>query len=223
MRLLLIEDDSRVAKFIRKGLEAECYRVDVACDGQQGIEMGLTRIYDLILLDIILPIKNGLIVCRELREEGVKTPILMLTAKDSVEDKVIGLGMGADDYLTKPFAFEELVARIEALFRRPRELDLAPTLQVADLTLDKNTHEVARAGKLVQLTATEFTLLRYLMRHPNRVLSRTMIEEQVWGYHYDPLTNVVDVYIRRLRQKIDRGFEQQLINTIRGAGYILKV
>ncbi|MFQ5804249.1 MAG: response regulator transcription factor [Candidatus Methylomirabilales bacterium] len=222
MRLLLIEDDSRIARFIKRGLEAERYLVDVAADGRQGIEMGQTETYDLIILDIILPITNGIQVCQHLRSHRIQTPILMLTAKDSVEDKVEGLGVGADDYLTKPFAFEELLARVQALLRRPRDLDLVPTLQVADLVLDKNAHEVKRAEKLIELTPKEFALLAYLMRRPNRVLSRTMIEEQVWGYQHDPLTNVVDVYVRRLRQKIDHGFEHQLIYTVRGAGYTLK-
>ncbi len=222
MRLLLIEDDRRVARFIQKGLKAERHRVELATTGPDGIEMGLTGVYDLILLDLILPGETGIEVCRQLRENQIKTPILMLTAKDSVEDKVTGLGVGADDYLTKPFAFEELLARIQALLRRPGELDLLPTLTVADLALDKNTHEVKRAGNVIELTATEFALLEYLMRRPNRVLSRTLIEEQVWDYHFDPSSNVVDVYIRRLRQKIDDGFPQPLIHTVRGAGYMLK-
>lgn len=222
MHLLLIEDDQRVARFIQKGLKAERHRVELATTGPVGIEMGLTGVYDLILLDLILPGETGIEVCRQLRENQIKTPILMLTAKDSVEDKVTGLGVGADDYLTKPFAFEELLARIQALLRRPRELDLLPTLTVADLALDKNTHEVKRAGNVIELTATEFALLEYLIRRPNRVLSRTLIEEQVWDYHFDPSSNVVDVYIRRLRQKIDYGFPQPLIHTVRGAGYMLK-
>lgn len=222
MRLLLIEDDRRVARFIQKGLEAERHRVELATTGPDGIEMGLAGVYDLILLDLILPGENGIEVCRQLRENEIKTPILMLTAKDSVEDKVTGLGVGADDYLTKPFAFEELLARIQALLRRPGELDLSPTLTVADLVLDKNTHEVKRAGEVIELTATEFALLEYLMRRSNRMLSRTMIEEQVWDYHSDPSSNVVNVYIRRLRQKIDHGFSQPLIHTVRGAGYMLK-
>ncbi|MFQ5804390.1 MAG: response regulator transcription factor, partial [Candidatus Methylomirabilales bacterium] len=181
MRLLLIEDDSRIARFIKRGLEAERYLVDVAVDGQQGIEMGQVGNYDLIILDIILPITNGIQLCQHLRSQRIQTPILMLTAKDSVDDKVEGFGAGADDYLTKPFAFEELLARIHALLRRRPHLDLAPTLQVVDLVLDKNTHEVKRGGTLIELTPKEFALLAYLMRHPNRVLSRTMIEEQVWG------------------------------------------
>ncbi len=222
MRLLRVEDDHRVARFVQKGLEAERFQVDIAADGEQGVELGLTGVYDVILLDVILPAKDGIKVCQELRRAGINTPILMLTAKDTVEDKVLGLGVGADDYLTKPFAFEELLARIQALVRRPQELDLSPTVEVADLTLDKNTHELARAGKPIELTPTEFALIEYLMHNPNRVLSRTMIEERVWGYQHDPLTNVVDVYIRRLRQKIDRGFEPPLIHTVRGAGYMLK-
>ena len=222
MHLLLIEDDLRVARFIQKGLKAERHRVELATTGPVGIEMGSTGVYDLILLDLILPGENGIEVCRQLRENQIKTPILMLTAKDSVEDKVTGLGVGADDYLTKPFAFEELLARIQALLRRPGELDLLPTLTVADLALDKNTHEVKRAGNVIELTAREFALLEYLIRRPNRVLSRALIEEQVWDYHFDSSSNVVDVYIRRLRQKIDDGFPQPLIHTVRGAGYMLK-
>ena len=222
MRLLLVEDDHRVARFVQKGLEAERFRVDIAADGEHGVELGLTGVYDVILLDLILPAKDGIKVCQELRRAGINTPILMLTAKDTVEDKVLGLGVGADDYLTKPFAFEELLARIQALVRRPQELDLSPAVEVADLTLDKNTHELVRAGKPIELTPTEFALIEYLMRNPNRVLSRTMIEERVWGYRHDPLTNVVDVYIGRLRQKIDRGFDPPLIHTVRGAGYMLK-
>ncbi len=219
MRVLLVEDDVRVARFIRKGLMAERYAVDVAADGPNAIEMGLSGFYDVIILDVLLPVCDGLQVCRRLRAEGVKSPILMLTAKDAVEDKIGGLQVGADDYLTKPFAFEELLARLQALLRRPAELDISATLQVADLVLDKNTHEVTRAGKVIALTATEFGLLEYLMRRPGRVLSRTLIQEQVWSYHHDPSSNVVDVYIRRLRQKIDAGSARKLIHTVRGAGY----
>ena len=184
--------------------------------------MGSTDVYGAILLDVILPKQNGVEVCRILREQGIKTPILMLTAKDTLEDKVSGLGVGADDYLTKPFAFEELLARIQALLRRPRTLELAPTIRVADLVLDKNTRRVDRADVAIELTATEFALLEYLMRRSDRVLSRTLIQEQVWGYQHDPSSNVVDVYIRRLRNKIDRDFSRQLIHTVRGVGYVLK-
>jgi two-component system OmpR family response regulator len=221
MKLLLIEDEKRVASFIQKGLQAERYLVEVASDGQRGVEMALAGAHDLIILDILLPVKNGIEVCRQLRNQRIQTPILMLTARDSVEDKILGLQVGADDYLTKPFAFEELLARIQALLRRRGDLNLAPALQVADLVLDKNTHDVRRAGKLIQLTPKEFALLEYLMRHPDQVLNRTMIEQSVWGLGHDPLTNIVDVYIRRLRDKIDRGFKRQLIHTIHGIGYKL--
>lgn len=222
MRLLLVEDDSRVSCFIRKGLEAERYQVESAADGLRGIEMGLSGIYDLILMDIILPDENGIEACRRLREKGIRTPIMMITARDSVEEKVRGLEAGADDYLTKPFAFEELLARVRALLRRPEELELEPVYKVGDLSLDRSAHEVSRAGRPVDLTPTEFALLELLMRHPGRVLSRTIIEEQVWGYEHDPSTNVVDVYIRRLRQKIDDASDRPLIHTIRGVGYQLR-
>lgn len=222
MRLLLIEDDSRIAGFITRGLEAERYPMDVAPDGEQGIEMAQAGIYDLILLDLILPGIDGIQVCQQLRARGIRTPILILTAKDSVEDTVTGLEAGADDYLTKPFAFEELVARIHALLRRPAETRPERRLEVADLTLDGSAHEARRAGQLLDLTPKEFSLLEYLMSHPGQVLSRTRIEEHVWGYHHDPLTNVVDVYIRRLRQKIDQPFPHPLIHTVRGVGYTLK-
>ncbi|MEE8517215.1 MAG: response regulator transcription factor [Alphaproteobacteria bacterium] len=222
MRVLLIEDDNRVSGFIKKGLEAERHQVEIASDGLTGAEKGLNGNYDLIILDLLLPGKDGIEVCRELRGEGIQAPVLMLTAKDSVEEKVTGLEAGADDYLTKPFAFEELVARIDALSRRGGELDLAPVLEVADLSLDRNSHEVSRAGQPILLTPTEFSLLEFFMQRPNRVLSRPMIEEHVWDYHHDPMTNVVDVYIRRLRQKMDQGFDRQLIHTLRGVGYMLK-
>ncbi len=221
MRVLLIEDEKRVASFIQKGLKAEGYVMEVASDGKQGVEKALARAHDLIILDILLPLKNGFEVCRHLRGQGIQIPILMLTARDSVEDRVLGLRSGADDYLTKPFAFDELLARIEALLRRPGDLNPAPALQVADVVLDKSTHEVRRAGKLIRLTPKEFSLLEYLMRHPNRVLSRTMIEQHIWDMRHDPMTNIVDVYIKRLRNKIDRGIGRQLIHTIHGIGYKL--
>ncbi len=222
MRLLLVEDDERVASFIRKGLEAERYTVDVAGDGELGLEMGLSKLHDLIILDINLPIRTGTQVCRELRQALVETPVLMLTARDSIADKVENLKSGADDYLTKPFAFEELVARVQALLRRPPAVELTPVLKVADLILDKNTHEVSRAGKRIEMTPTEFALLEYLMLHPGRVLSRSLLEEQVWNYHHDPSSNIVDVYVRRLRKKIDDGSDLKLFHTIRGIGYRLE-
>ncbi len=222
MRILLVEDDHWVAGFIQKGLESERYSVDIAADGRWTIEMGLKQSYDLILLDIMLPIMDGFEVCRQLRKRGVQVPILMLTAKDAVDEKVQGLQLGADDYLTKPFAFKELLARVEALFRRRRALDLIPAIQVSDLFLDKNTREVMRATQPIQLTPREFAILKYLMVNAGRALSRTMIEEQVFGYAHDSSTNLVDVYIRRLRQKIDHSFSHTLIHTIRAMGYMLK-
>jgi len=222
VRLLIIEDDKRVARFIQKGLQAEYSLVDVAFDGQQGLEIAKEGTYDLVILDVLLPLRSGIEICRQLREQKIQIPILMLTAKDSIEDRVQGLEVGADDYLVKPFAFEELVARVRSLLRRPPQIDIGQILTVSDLTLDKNTHEVRRAGKLIQLTPREFSLLEYLMRHPDRVVSRTLIEEHVWGYARDALTNAVDVYIRRLREKINRPFHQKLISTIRGVGYRLK-
>jgi DNA-binding response OmpR family regulator len=221
MHLLLIEDDTRVARFIQKGLQAERHVVEMVFDGPQGLEMALTRPYDLIVLDLLLPSKNGLDVCRELRGHGIHVPVLMLTARDAIEDRVLGFAVGADDYLVKPFAFEELVARIRSLLRRATTVDLAPALAVADLTLDKDRHEVRRGGTLVALTPKEFALLECLMRHPDRAVSRTMIEQHVWSYARDSLTNVVDVYIRRLRKKVNRGSRHKLIHTIRGVGYKL--
>jgi DNA-binding response OmpR family regulator len=222
MHLLLVEDDRGVARFIKKGLEAERYSIDVAIDGEKGLKKGLSEPYDLIILDLILPVHSGIEICRTLRDQGIKSPILILTAKDTIQDKLTGFETGADDYLTKPFAFEELLARIRALLRRPTELDFGSILEIADLVLDKNRFEVTRAGKPVELTATEYALLEYLMRHPNRVLSRTVIRKEVWHASDDPSSNVVDVYIRRLRHKIDLGFERQLIHTVRSAGYTLK-
>jgi DNA-binding response OmpR family regulator len=222
MRILLVEDDARIARFVKRGLEAERHQVEVAVDGEEGLEMARLSPFDIILLDIVLPKGNGVQVCRQLRAQRIQTPILMLTARDSVGDRVLGLQSGADDYLTKPFAFAELVARIQALTRRPADLDPTPVLQVADLILDTNTHEVWRAGTRIELTPREFSLLGFLMRQPGRVHSRTALEEQVWGYQHDPLTNVVDVYIRHLRQKVDAGPCPRLIHTVRGVGYMLR-
>ena len=222
MRILLVEDDPWVAGFIQKGLESEQYGVDIAADGRWAIEMGSTQPYDLILLDVMLPIMDGFEVCRQLRKRGVQVPILMLTARDEVDEKVQGFEIGADDYLTKPFAFKELLARIQALSRRRRSLDLVSVIQIGDLGLDKNTREASRAGRPIQLTPREFSILEYLMENAGRALSRTMIEEQVCGYLHDSSTNLVDVYIRRLRQKIDHGHGDTLIHTVRGMGYMLK-
>ncbi|MCG3115527.1 MAG: response regulator transcription factor [Candidatus Manganitrophus sp. SA1] len=219
MEILLVEDDERIVSFVKRGLEAEHYSVDVAHDGQEAIDMARAIRYRLIILDLVLPLKSGSEVCLRLREEQIETPILMLTAKDTLEEKVEGLRIGADDYLTKPFAFEELLARMKALLRRGPYREESQDLRVADLVLSRETHEVRRAGDLIALTAKEFALLEYLMSHPNKVMSRTSILEKVWGYHYDTLTNVVDVYIRYLRKKVDEGYPKKLIQTVRDIGY----
>jgi heavy metal response regulator len=221
MRLLVIEDEKKVASFIKKGLEEEYYAVDVAYDGEQALYMTEVNDYDLIVLDIMLPKVDGLTVLRQIRQNGNIVPILVLTAKDSVENIVEGLDAGCDDYLTKPFAFSELLARIRALLRREREAK-TPVLEVGDLRLCPLTHEVTRGDKSVDLTAKEYALLEYFMRNPNRVLTRTMMAEHVWDYHFDTDTNVVDVYVNFLRNKIDRGFDIKLIHTIRGVGYMMK-
>lgn len=221
MRILLVEDDKKVASFIHKGLEEEGYAVDVAADGEAGVLMGLDRLHDLIILDVMLPKKPGFQVLRELRQGSVATPVLLLTARDTVEDKVLGLDAGADDYLTKPFAFAELLARVRALLRRRAEAR-ASKLQIADLVLDPATRSVARGGEPITLTNREFALLEYFLRNPGRVLSRSMIADHVWDYNFDTGTNVIDVYVNYLRKKIDAGREPKLLHTVRGAGYVLK-
>jgi heavy metal response regulator len=221
VRILVVEDERRIAAFIKRGLEEERYAVDVAYDGQEALDWAATVEYDLIVLDVLLPKKDGIRVCRELRDQGNKVPVLMLTARDAVEDRVRGLDSGADDYLVKPFAFQELLARIRALLRRQGEIRTTQ-LQVADLVLDTLTHRATRAGQVIELTAREYALLEFLMRHPRQVLSRTQIAEHVWGYDFFSTSNVVDVYIGYLRRKIDRGFEVKLIQTVRGAGYIIE-
>ena len=221
MRLLVVEDEKKVASFIKKGLEEEGYAVDLAHDGESGLELALERVHDLIVLDVHLPKKNGLRVLQELRAEKVNTPVLLLTVRAAIEDKVLGLDSGADDYLTKPFAFEELVARVRALLRRRTEGDGA-ILRIADLTLDPARRLVQRGDEPIELTPREYSLLEYFMRNPGRVLPRTMIAERVWGYDFDPTTNVIDVYVNYLRKKIDAHREPKLIHTVRGVGYVLK-
>jgi heavy metal response regulator len=221
MRILLVEDDRKVASFIRKGLTEEGYAVDVAPDGETGLAMGLDRLHDVIVLDVMLPGKPGFQVLRELRQAKVATPVLLLTARDAVEDKVQGLDAGADDYLTKPFAFAELLARVRALLRRGTPAR-TPVLQVADLAMDPATRTVKRGGGAISLTNREFALLEYFLRNPGRVLTRTMIAEHVWDYSFDAGTNVIDVYVNYLRKKIDAGREPKLIHTVRGVGYVLK-
>ncbi|MBU1062290.1 MAG: response regulator transcription factor [Candidatus Omnitrophica bacterium] len=221
MRILLVEDEKKIANFIERGLKEEHYIVDVAYDGEKGLFLAEINAYDLIILDIMLPIKDGLSICKELRRKKMDTPILMLTARDRVEDKVLGLDLGADDYLAKPFAFEELLARVRALLRR-KETNKGAILKISDLELDQLTHKVRRAGKEISLTSKEYALLEYLMLNADQVVTRTMISEHVWNEDFDSFTNVIDVYIKYLRNKIDKDFEKQLIHTIRGTGYILK-
>ena len=222
MRLLVVEDEKKVASFIKKGLEEEGYAVDLAADGETGLMMGLDGVHDLIILDVNLPRMDGLSVLQEFRKKKVTTPVLLLTVKATIEDKVLGLDSGADDYLTKPFAFQELLARVRALLRRKAETE-PPLLQVADLTLDPARRLVSRGEEKIDLTAKEFALLDYFMRNPGRVLTRTMIVEHVWDYDFDSMTNVVDVYVNYLRKKIDARREQKLIRTVRGVGYVLQV
>ena len=221
MRILLVEDDVRVAAFIRRGLKEEEYTVDLASDGDQAIESAASEEYDLIILDVMLPKKNGLDVLRTLRQDGLSTPVLILTAKDELKDKVEGLNAGADDYLTKPFGFEELLARVRALLRRRG--DVVPNiLRVADLELDLLKHKARRGGKEIELTSREYALLELLMRTSDHVVTRTMVADKVWEQDFDPLTNVIDVFIARLRRKIDDGAKTKLIHTLRGRGYILQ-
>lgn len=221
MRILLVEDDSRVASFIRRGLREENYAVDVAADGERALFLAQTEEYDVIILDLLIPKKSGLEVLTELRAAGQKTPVLILTAKDERQDKVTGLDKGADDYLTKPFAFEELLARVRALLRRRGDL-VQTTLRVGDLELDALKRQVTRGGKEILLTNREFALLEYLMRNLNRVVTRTLLAEHVWEHDFDPLSNVIDVHVARLRQKIDGSSSAKLIETVRGRGYMLK-
>jgi heavy metal response regulator len=221
MRLLVVEDEKKVASFIKQGLEEEGYAVDVALDGEKGLEMALDRVHDLIILDISLPKRDGLQVLKKLRQQRVNIPVLLLTVRATIEDKILGLDAGADDYLTKPFAFQELVARVRALLRRRAEAEPA-LLQVADLILDPARRVVSRGGEKIELTAKEFALLEYFMRNPGRVLTRTLMIEHVWNYDFDTMTNIIDVYVAYLRKKIDSGREPKLIHTVRGVGYVLK-
>jgi DNA-binding response OmpR family regulator len=220
MRILIVEDDRKVGAFLQKGLREEQYAVDVCRDGQEAVEWASISSYDVIVLDIMLPKKDGFTVCRELRQKGVLTPILMLTAKDSVEDKVSGLTEGADDYLTKPFSFEELLARIRALLRRTQDYK-TKALRVGDLELDPIKRQATRAGKQISLSGKEYALLEYLMRNKGRVVTESMIVEHVWDMNYEGTSNIVNVYINYLRKKIDSESEVKLIRTIRGHGYTI--
>ncbi len=221
MRILIIEDERKVASFIKKGLAEEYYAADIACDGKEGLRLAETEEYDLIIMDIMLPYIDGISLTKELRKRKVATPILMLTVKDSIEARVEGLDAGADDYLTKPFAFEELVARVRALLRRNEKSKMS-SLKVKGMTLDLLSHRVIKDGKEIILTPKEFAILEYLLRNTNKVVSRTKLVEHVYDYHFDTETNIIDVYINKLRSKIDTDTENPLINTIRGVGYIIK-
>ena len=221
MNILVIEDDPTVGGFIRRGLEEQRYRVSLVPNGEEVERVAATESFDVVILDMRLPGKSGLDVLQSLRARGFETPVLVLTAQDAVDAKVKTFRAGADDYVTKPFAFEELLARVEALSRRPKAL-ASPVLKVHDLEVNRDTHEVRRDGTLIELTPKEFAVLEYLMRHTGRVMSRTLITEYAWGYHFDPGTNIVDVVINHLRKKVDAGRGRKLISTVRGVGYVIK-
>ncbi len=221
MKVLVIEDDRTVGQFVQRGLEEHGIHVDLVADGLEALQRGTRGEYDVIVLDLRLPGMAGTEVLRTLRDRGVDTPVLVLTAQDAVESKVQALREGADDYVTKPFAFEELLARVEALGRRPRTM-VSPVLEIDDLRIDTGSRDVHRGNEYIELTPKEFAVLEYLMRNVGRVMSRTLITEYAWGYHFDPGTNIVDVVINRLRKKIDHGKTNRLIHTVRGVGYVLR-
>ncbi len=221
MRLLLVEDEPRVAHFISKGLREQSYAVDVSADGEDALYRVAISDYDVIILDVMLPKKDGFAVCSELRQQGIRTPVIMLTARDDVDDRVLGLDNGADDYLVKPFEFKELLARVRALLRRKSHDLRNDILQVSDLVLNTANHTAARSGAPINLTTKEYALLEFFVLHSGQLLGRDEIAEHVWDENFDPASNVIDVYVRRLRRKIDEGFSPQLIHTRRGAGYLL--
>jgi len=221
MKILVVEDEKKVSSFIKRGLEEEGYEVETAADGEEGLKIATEGRFDLVVLDWMLPKLDGISLLKELRDRKLATPVLMLTAKDTVEDIVVGLETGSDDYLTKPFAFAELLARVKALIRRS-EMDRGAELCFADLRIDPVAHKVWRSEKEIDLTAKEYGLLEYFMRNPNQVLTRTMIADHVWDYTFDSFTNIIDVYVNYLRKKIDREAPVKLIHTVRGVGYILK-
>jgi heavy metal response regulator len=222
VRILVIEDERKVARFLQRGLEAEGFAVEVAHDGEAGLGLALAHEWDAVILDVMLPRRDGLSVLDAIRARRRPVPVLLLTARDAVTDRVAGLDRGADDYLTKPFAFEELLARLRALLRRGGAAG-SPVLEVADLRLDPQTRTVTRAGRRIDLTAKEFALLEFFLRQPGRVLSRALIAQHVWGVSFDTFSNVIDVYVNYVRRKIDADFEPKLLHTVRGTGYVLKV
>ena len=221
MKILVIEDDRTVGQFVKRGLEEQRIQVELVGDGTEALERASQAPFDVLVLDLRLPGMSGIEVLRTLRDRGIETPVLVLTAQDAIESKVQALRTGADDYVTKPFAFEELLARVEALGRRPKDI-APPVLAIADLEIDTGRHEVRRGGQTLELTPKEYSVLEYLVRNQGRVMTRTLITEYAWGYHFDPGTNVVDVAINRLRKKVDHGFSPKLIHTVRGVGYVLK-
>jgi len=222
MRILLVEDDSKIASFILKGLKAEGFAVDHEGNGEDGLHLALTEPYDAAIIDIMLPRMDGLKLIENLRREKLKTPVIILSAKGEVDDRIKGLQIGADDYLTKPFAFSELLARLQALIRRSSDVSEPTKLTVADISMNLITREVVRGGKKIDLQPLEFSLLEYLLRNAGRVVSKTMIMEHVWDYYFDPQTNVAESRVYKLREKIDKGFPARLIHTVRGVGYVLK-
>jgi DNA-binding response OmpR family regulator len=222
MRLLVVEDDRSLAEALRRGLTQEGHVVDVVHDGEAGLDLAESGLHDAVVLDVMLPKLDGLTVARRLREEGSHVPVLMLTARDALPDRISGFNAGADDYLIKPFAFEELLARLRALIRRGGTMIEEEQLAVSDLVMDTRAREVRRAGRLIDLPPREYALLEYLMRHPGQALSRTMILDRVWEYGFDSFANVVDAAILRLRKAVDEGYDQQLIQTVRGVGYRIK-
>jgi DNA-binding response OmpR family regulator len=221
VKILVVEDDRVVGQYIRRGLEESQYHADLVVDGMEALRLISGGLYDLVILDLRLPGMTGLEVLRTIRDRGITTPVLVLTAQDAVGHKVEALRAGADDYVTKPFSFEEVLARVEALARRPKQLT-SPKLSIGDLELDLGSREVRRAGRAIELTPKEYAVLEYLMRHPGRVMSRTLITEYAWDYHFDPGTNIVDVVINRLRKKLDAGQEKKLLHTVRGVGYVIR-
>jgi DNA-binding response OmpR family regulator len=222
MRILVVDDDRRLCSVVGRGLTEEAYAVDVAYDGEEGEYLAEVNPYDLVILDIMMPKKDGIEVCEELRAKRINTPILMLTARDAVEDRIRGLDAGADDYMVKPFSFNELLARVRALLRR-EAMTKSPEIELGDLVLNTLTREVRRGGNTIELTTKEYVILEYFVRHPNVVVTRTMLEEHAWDYDFDSMSNLVDVYIRRLRRKLDEDEKESLLQTVRGAGYRLRV
>ena len=221
-KILLVEDEQAIARFISRGLQREGYSVVVANDGETGLEMAFGELPDLIILDVMLPDIDGLSICRQLREAEMQTPVLMLTAKDAIPDRVAGLEAGADDYLVKPFAFEELLARLKALRRRKAPIETEAPLMFTDLTLDPGTRMAKRNERIIELTAKEYDLLELFMRHPNQVLTRDQIYERIWGYDFGGESNIIEVYIRYLRSKLEADGEPRLLHTVRGVGYALR-